>query len=225
MEQTENAVLIRCDLRERRSGVAEALQAAYPDVDLVHEVLETGDYILAPDLAVERKAAADFVASIQDRRLFEQAARLRVSFDRPAVVVEGSLWDLPTAMSPEAIDGARAHLFTEYCVAVFSTVDVQGTARLLYRLARQAQVREPREMPLRSQKPADPNLAARFILEGLPRVGPIQARKLLAHFGTPARVLGASAEELAAVAGFGKKSAETIWTALHTRYQPPEEER
>ena len=222
MEQTEQTVLIRCDMRERRSGVAEALQEAYPDVRLSHEVLETGDYLLAPDLAVERKSVADFIASIQDRRLFDQAARLRMGFERPAVIVEGSLWDLPTAMSPEAIDGARAYLFTEYCVAVFSTTDVQGTARLLHRLAWQAQLREPREMPLRAQKPADPNLAARYILEGLPRVGPIQARKLLVHFGTPARVLGASIEELAEVAGFGRKSAQAIWTALNTPYQPPE---
>ncbi len=219
----ERTVLIRCDIRERRSGVAEALQEAYSDVQLVHEMLGTGDYILAPDLAVERKAALDFVFSIQDRRLFDQAARLAMAFARPALIVEGSLWDLPTAMSPEAIDGARAHLFTEYCIAIFSTSDVHGTARLLYRLAWQAQLREPREMSLRVQKPPDPALAARYILEGLPRVGPIQARKLLAHFGTPARALSASVAELAEVAGLGPKSAQAIWTALHTPYQPPDE--
>ena len=220
----EQAVLIRCDQRERRSGVPEALQATYPDLQLTHDMLDVGDYVLAPDFAVERKSALDFVLSIQNRRLFDQAARLCMMFEKGAVIVEGSLWELETAMSPESLDGVRANLFLDFGLAVFSTVDVQGTARLLYRLARQAQIRTQREVPLRVQKPADPTLAARYIVEGLPRVGPTQARKLLARFGTAAQVLSASVDEIAEVEGFGKKTAQTIWSALHTPYQPAGDE-
>jgi excinuclease UvrABC nuclease subunit len=41
---------------------------------------------------------------------------------------------------------------------------------------------------------------------------------LLAHFGSPAAIMCASAEALAQVPGIGKKSAQRIWQAMNARY-------
>lgn len=41
-------------------------------IDLVPATLEVGDYILAPDVAVERKALDDLVQSLHSGRIFKQ---------------------------------------------------------------------------------------------------------------------------------------------------------
>ena len=48
---------------------------------------------------------------------------------------------------------------------------------------------------MRSNKPKG-QLAARYILEGLPTVGPKAAQSLLEHFGSPRRVFAATRDEL-----------------------------
>ncbi|MBK5115619.1 MAG: excinuclease ABC subunit UvrC [Thermoleophilia bacterium] len=53
------------------------------------------------------------------------------------------------------------------------------------------------------------------VLDDLPGVGPARKRALLAHFGSPERVLGASREELEAVAGFPGKLAREIHGRLN----------
>jgi excinuclease ABC subunit C len=53
------------------------------------------------------------------------------------------------------------------------------------------------------------------ILDGLPGVGPVRKRALLAHFGSPDAVLAASREELAAVPGFPGKLARELYRELH----------
>jgi hypothetical protein len=56
--------------------------------------------------AVECKAAADFVTSILDRRLFEQVARMKVLFPLAIVLVEGNLSLVPHSIDQEAVRGA-----------------------------------------------------------------------------------------------------------------------
>ena len=53
--------------------------------------LEVGDYVVSDRVAVERKTAQDFVASIIDpeRNLFRQIADLSRSYERPVLILEG----------------------------------------------------------------------------------------------------------------------------------------
>jgi excinuclease ABC subunit C len=53
------------------------------------------------------------------------------------------------------------------------------------------------------------------ILDGLPGIGPVRKRALLAHFGSPDAVLAASREELAAVPGLPGKLARELYRELH----------
>jgi excinuclease ABC subunit C len=53
------------------------------------------------------------------------------------------------------------------------------------------------------------------VLDGLPGVGPARKRALLAHFGSPDAVLGASREELEAVPGLPGKLARDVYRELH----------
>ena len=53
------------------------------------------------------------------------------------------------------------------------------------------------------------------ILDALPGVGPARKRALIRHFGSPERLLAASAEELEGVPGLPAKTGREIYAALH----------
>ena len=53
------------------------------------------------------------------------------------------------------------------------------------------------------------------LLDSLPGVGPARKRALLAHFGSPDAVLGASSEELEAVPGLPAKVGRELYAHLH----------
>lgn len=53
------------------------------------------------------------------------------------------------------------------------------------------------------------------VLDGLPGIGPSRKRALLAHFGSPDAVLGASRDELETVPGLPSKVARDVHAALH----------
>ncbi|NTU82522.1 MAG: hypothetical protein HGA45_24655 [Chloroflexales bacterium] len=207
-------LIIQVDMREQGSPVP-ALLAAYPDLTLRFGALPSGDYVLADEVAVERKTAADFVASILDRRLFGQAARLRALFPRAILLIEGDLTAVPHSIAQEAIRGALAFLVVREGVTVLQVSGVEESAALLRLMARHAQERMGQPVSLREPKPLVEELYAAYLVEGLPGVGPRRARQLLAHFGTPAAVMCASVEELARAPGIGRKSAERIWRATH----------
>jgi ERCC4-type nuclease len=100
---------IRVDMRERQSPVPELL-AAFGDVTLTFAALPSADYVLSEAVAVERKTASDFVASILDRQLFGQATKMQLLFTRPLMIVEGDLTQVPHSIDLEAIRGALAFL-------------------------------------------------------------------------------------------------------------------
>jgi fanconi anemia group M protein len=213
-QKLASPLTIHVDMREQGSPVP-ALLAAYPDIALRFGALPSGDYVLADEVAVERKTAADFVASILDRRLFGQAARLKLLFPRAILLIEGDLTAVPHSIAQEAIRGALAFLVVREGVTVLHVSAAEESAALLRLMARHAQERMGQPVSLREPKPMVEELYAAYLVEGLPGVGPRRARQLLAHFGTPAAVMCASADELARAPGIGRKSAERIWRATH----------
>jgi hypothetical protein len=64
-------VAVIVDDREGRSGLAAAIAARGRDVTVAR--LDVGDVAIGDRVLVERKSIADFVASVVDRRLFDQA--------------------------------------------------------------------------------------------------------------------------------------------------------
>jgi Fanconi anemia group M protein len=204
-------------MRERQSPVP-GLLAAYPDVILSFGALPSADYVLSEEVAVERKTASDFIASILDRRLFGQATRMKILFPRALLIIEGDLAQVAHSIDMEAIRGALAFLSVREGISVLQVGDAAEAAAMLHMLARHAQERMGQPVSLREPRPPIEELYAAYLVEGLPGVGPRRARMLLAHFGSPAAVMCASAEELARVPGIGKKSAQRIWQAANAGY-------
>jgi ERCC4-type nuclease len=78
-----------------------------------------------------------------------------------------------------------------------------------------------RDLALRPSKPADLRLLAEYIVSGLPRIGRTKASTLLQRFGSVRGVFTAELADIAAIRGFGRKTAEAIRTTLDTPYQDP----
>ena len=71
-------VRVVVDERERASGVPEELSKL--NVRVYFSKLSVGDYVLSPEVAVERKSIPDLISSVYDSRIFNQASRIASAF-------------------------------------------------------------------------------------------------------------------------------------------------
>ncbi|WP_371436322.1 ERCC4 domain-containing protein [Polaromonas sp.] len=206
-------LVIRVDNRESWSGLTQALQR-FTSLDVHFEDLPVGDFLLSDDVVVERKAAADFVNSILDKRLFSQVQMMKAAYTRAIVMIEGDVFATRSGILPDALRGALSWLSVIEGVAVMTTKDPLDSASTLAIMTRHAQEGLGYEIALRGSKPKSLDVLSRFAVEGLPGCGPSTARKLLVHFGSVRAVYTASAEELLLVSGVGKKQASQIFEVL-----------
>ena len=84
--ESEGAGTVICDVREFKSKVPNILDLRGLKTDVV--TLEVGDYILTPQIAVERKAINDLVQSFQSGRLFTQMEAMCRHYEKPTLLVE-----------------------------------------------------------------------------------------------------------------------------------------
>ena len=213
----EPKVTVVADHREFNSAVVRELAKA--GLVVKPETLEVGDYVLSDRVAVERKEAEDFATSLIDGRLFPQAKALRDSYSTGIVVVEGEGLFTARRISDEAIWSALASLATDFHLSVFVTRDAAETARLLASIARREQQKEQRPLAVRASKgPMSDDERLRYLVEGLPGVSAVLARRLLEEFGTVREIANAKVEDLRKVDGVGPATAEAIHRILRTQY-------
>jgi len=206
------------DEREKASGVPGMLKERGLMVE--YRMLEVGDYVIR-GYAVERKESQDFVRSLYSGRIFDQAYRLRETYENPVLVVEGDITPLmDKKIKPRAYWGALAALTFDYGLKVLFTSDTAQTANLIYTLTR----RRPLKMkgPVVKKKPKVENLERTQILtvSTLPGIGPKLADRLLRDFETVRKVFMASIAELSAVKGIGRVKAHRIAEVLDASYRP-----
>jgi len=207
------------DRAETRSGIPDLLQKKHGLIVEMAE-LDSGDYVLSEEggIAVERKDRNDLVGSIMDGRLFPQLAKMKASYERFIYILEGDVLNVRSEIKPEAIRGALSYLSVIEGVAVHHTQDPAGTADMLQIMTRHAQEGLGYEVPMRAGKPKDLRTAMQFLIEGLPGIGPGNAKKLLAYFKTPAAIFAATEADLVKAPGIGKKGAQKVRELLDGSY-------
>ncbi|BGP43109.1 DNA repair protein RAD16 [Rhodotorula kratochvilovae] len=85
-QATQEPPRVIVDMREFRSSLPSLLHAARFDV--VPVTLGIGDYIITPDMAVERKSIPDLISSFNSGRLFQQAEMLTAHYKEPILLIE-----------------------------------------------------------------------------------------------------------------------------------------
>jgi ERCC4-type nuclease len=215
MTQTFTIVI---DDRESNAGVVDAL-ARDPQVVVRLQRLPVGDYLVDDNLLFERKTLVDLAASIMDGRLFRQGLRLASASARGVVILEGTSRDLAQSrMRREAIQGALVTLTLSFGIPLLRSVNPEETAALILLAARQGRVHASGSLPRPGRRPRGKPRVQSRVLQGLPRIGPERAKRLIDHFGSIEGVMGATADELAAVPGIGKGIADAIRWAVE---EPP----
>ncbi len=223
--ESENP-LIYVDHREAKSGVTRALSNL--GVIIKTTTLTVADYQIGSEIGVERKSSKDFVKSIIDKRLHKQAKELVTNFQNPLIILEGENI-YTSSLNPNAVRGALASIAVDFGIPIIPTRSPEDTAAMLYRIAVRDHEERPREIQLRTEKkPLTIWEQQLYIIESLPNVGPITARKLLEEFGTVKDVINASKEDLKKIDGIGDKIAQKIRAVIDSGFKtmraPPEME-
>src|SRR4051812_13450069 len=197
--------MLLCDHGERRSGVPAELERLGVDVQAAR--LPAGDYVVSDRLIVERKGPTDLAASIKDRRLFEQLARLAEGYPSVVLIVEGD----PVHMQEAAWQGALGRALT-LGASLLHTEDAHDTAEWIARLYRLEgkPASRPHGMPRGRRATEDALQPAEDVLRCLRGISTVGAGRLLAHFGSLERVFAARHDELLEVRGIGPMRARTL---------------
>ena len=213
----QGKISIIVDHRERYSGIAYLLAKMGAEVE--EQQLAVGDYILSERMAVERKRATDFLDSIGKKRLFDQIGRLAAAYSKPVLIIEGEGL-FSRNMNVRAIYGAMASIIADYGYSVVTTRDVEETASILYAMAGREQLKMKKEVALRGSKPfLSMKERQQYVIEGLPFISAVSAKKLLDYFGSVKRVINATEKELCEVDGIGKKKAKLIKEVIERKWE------
>jgi DNA excision repair protein ERCC-4 len=106
---------LRVDNREKEEVIAELcllqeeLQAKGEEFEIEKEQLICGD-VVCGNVCIERKEAGDFVGSIIDRRLKEQAAKMSLNFEHNYIILVGDVWATSSSIHGRAIVGMQCAL-------------------------------------------------------------------------------------------------------------------
>ncbi|XP_077406225.1 DNA repair endonuclease XPF [Vanacampus margaritifer] len=85
-EQPQEPSRVIVDMREFRSELPSLLHRRGLDIEPV--TLEVGDYILTPDICVERKSVSDLIGSLQSGRLYTQCLSMNRYYRKPVLLIE-----------------------------------------------------------------------------------------------------------------------------------------
>lgn len=227
-------VRIVVDEREKNSGIPELLRNAGAIIDFAQ--LKVGDYIVSPEIAIERKTVRDLVSSIYDGRLFIQCSDLVTHYQKPLLVVQGNIAELAEAPEEGEDDNAKqagnnnnngvrrlaermplaydalATVATEFRIPIIHTSSGEQTAQLLVTLVnkslRDGKATGPLLRKIKKENPV--YIQQLSVLSSVPGIGEKLAARMLDKFQTPKRALNASAAELATIPGFGIARAERV---------------
>jgi Fanconi anemia group M protein len=224
------SVPIIVDDRELRAGLVEALTRAMRGRPSVAR-LPLGDVAIGTRWLIERKAVADFAASMREGRLEDQMTRLAGARDRDGrsimLILEGSV--TPESLPGEDLDllmREALRIVIDWRIPVLRTADIDDTARWLTALAHREDSAGPAsDQPYRPSRPAaaprplkirpsvprnDPVLIQMAALARIPYLGPNKARALLDRFGSIGGLQKASDADLLGVAGIGPELVTAI---------------
>lgn len=211
------------DERERASGVPDELMKL--NVRVYFNRLPVGDYVLSPEIAVERKTVQDLVASIYDSRVFQQAAAMAASFSKPYLLVEGDTKEVASVVrNLKSYYGAIANITLVYGLRLMHTANSLETATAIAELLTHARA-GPVSPVTRDSPPKSKSLSQQqvYLVSSLPNIGGRLAQRLLSKYGTPRRVMNLTSGELSMTPGIGWKRAERIKQLLDSRYSKYEE--
>lgn len=207
---------IKVDYREKVSGLVDLLKTE--DVYIEVKKVPYGDYIINDSITIERKTAKDFLVSIIDGRLFNQLSNLKKHCPNPILLIEGNPYKTELNFDPMAIKGALLSAQAVWYIPVIFSRSKEDTRNIFLMISRQDETYMD-VVPLRGgYRPKRLKSKQLYLLQGLPQIGPLLAKRLIEHFRSVSNVMNASIEELTEIDGIGRVSAEKIREVLDEEF-------
>ena len=232
--------LICADDRELNSSVVARLKSLGADVRI--DRLVTGDFRIGERILVERKTVRDFVDSLIDGRLLEQASRLVGAAPRSLLLIEGEGLFESKRVHPHALMGALTTLALDFGIPIVTTKDGAETARFLTVASRREEsmldgltphARDRLEAvkpeiwidPVTQaaagarelrKSPSQEKFSAISLLIAIPSVDQDLANRLLNRFGTIAALIWADEDDLRQVEGITETQVREIWRTFRS---------
>jgi ERCC4-related helicase len=210
-------ITIIVDHRESRSPVMRFL--TQKDIIVEPQQLDVGDYIISSRIGVERKTVDDFLNSLIEGKLFVQMKNLRATYSRPLLLIEGEGLLTKRNISHNAIFGSFGAIIVDFGIPIITTHTPQETSDFLSIIAQREQKEGDRAIAIRGEKTAHTIAEQQqFLVEGLPNISAVLAKRLLQHFGSIRSLANASEKDLCQVNGIGKNIATDILKILNADY-------
>ena len=207
--------VIITDSRETKCSVNNYLENLGAIVKVLP--LKVGDFICSERVCVERKTGDDFISSIVDGRLFQQAEELKDNFTKPIILIEGDYYR--GGMNESSIKSALASLILNYEIPVIMTKDEDETARTIFWLAKREQIISNVEVGIKGKKkPKRLKDLQEHVISGLPGVSVVLSKRILKKFKTIKDFANAKEKELIEVDGVGKVLAKRLHELLNKEY-------
>ncbi|MFH0711246.1 MAG: ERCC4 domain-containing protein [Candidatus Aenigmatarchaeota archaeon] len=201
-------VVIVSDYREKK--VIENLKKLGATVN--EQPLEVGDFICSENVAVERKSYDDFISSIIDGRLFDQAENLKKNFIKPIIIIEGYS---NREFNDNSFKAAVASLIVDFNVSLLSTRNEYETAKNIFWIAKKEQSEKGTGISIRvGKKPKDDRELIEFIFSSLPGVSTKTAGRIIDNFNSPKDFFSSSEKDMEKI--LGKKKGKGVWKILNT---------
>lgn len=201
--QVQQYPVIYMDERER--GEIRAAFAKMP-CEIHIDTFPIGDYIISPEVGIERKRGDDLKASICDNRFFVQLVELKEKFTYPIVILEQFTRMFDSEFRRNSLYGALMYIAYKWNITVIPTENETETARVIWSMAKYYQQDLPKFTYQKSamKEPTISVCDQVYFLEGFLQVGVDKAKVLLNHFGSPDQVIHAILNTVIKVSPSGK---------------------
>jgi Fanconi anemia group M protein len=211
-------IKIFADYREKGSQVLRYLSKT--NISLKLDTLNSGDYLVSNKCAIEFKTVEDFVNSIIDKRIFEQAKNLSKQYEKKILIIQGQE-DIYSVrrIHPNAIRGVISTLILNYGIAIIYSKTPIETAELLISFAKREQEENKNALVKHSAKPLTLKEQQEFIVSSLPGIGTTLNKPLLKEFGSIKNIVNAKQDELMKINLIGKIKAEKLYALFNQKYK------
>ena len=140
--------------------------------------LDVGDYVISERSIIERKTRDDFESSIIDGRMFDQAVKLKDTYERVVYIIEGKTFQ--GRINRNALLGAVSSLILDFGFSVFFTQNVEGTVELIVALAKREQGESKNKILIKKPKKSDDlDVQLVYTMASFPMLGEKAAASLL----------------------------------------------
>jgi DNA excision repair protein ERCC-4 len=212
---------IIADTREKKSGRPTSLRRRRCKVEI--EQLDVGDYLVGK-ATIEYKTGADFIASIRDKRIWNQASNLAQAEHPIIAVVSENIWKQMYFTRSNYIHKTffttLTKLTTSFGITVLMFTDEDDFLRYVKSIYKQQDKESSGVRPAPLQRKAtkfcvrqENNLCT---AKG---ISVKTAKKILRHFGSVKRVANATVKQLTKVDGIGEGKAKEVYKVFNEMYK------